>query len=221
MSMIEMTRTGMKYFKEVRKTDQHLYDLAKNDELKIRNDKDQELINSLNSKDKLQKHVRAPIEFKEGEYRLHDEDEDTSSSKLESRAWNHGARIYSTKDAIETFRSQSEKYNYANVSHEFSDGNDQTPTNTTSPEYVYARSNSNQPAASSSSPGTPINRSQNINRTRTRTRTQTQTQTANNTNDNSYSPQSNRSNQSNRNFTNKTNNKLNQSVKHYRLNFIR
>jgi hypothetical protein len=196
MSAINCARTGVKYFNEVRKLDQDLYNVANHDELKIRNDKDQKLINSLNSKDKLQKHVRAPIEFDEGEYRLPDEDEDTSSG---------GTRIYSTKDSIETYRSQSEKYNYANLTHEFSDGNDQTPTNTTSPEYVHSRSNSNQPEASSSSPGTPINRSQNINGTRI------QTQTVNNTNDNSYSPQSNRSNQSNRNFTNKINNKLNQS----------
>jgi hypothetical protein len=93
---------------------------------------------------------------------------------LESRSWNEGARIYTTRDSIETFRSQSERYNYPKITSEFDDEVDSTLTNTTVPEYVYAYaySDTNVSIASSSS-NAPL-----INHTRA-------------TNENFHAPQSN------------------------------
>ncbi|RIA82706.1 hypothetical protein C1645_743581 [Glomus cerebriforme] len=72
---------------------------------------------------------------------------------LESRSWNEGARIYSTRNSIETFRSQSERYNRLKISPGFGNKVDNTSTNKISPGYVYAYaySNNNISIASSSS----------------------------------------------------------------------
>ncbi|PKK77675.1 hypothetical protein RhiirC2_844126 [Rhizophagus irregularis] len=123
---------------------------------------------------------------------------------LESRSWNEGARIYSTRDSIETFRSQSERYNYPKITSEFGDEVYSTITNTTVPEYVYsyAYSDTNMSIASSSS-NAPL-----INHTRA-------------TNENFLSPQSNWSVMSSQNnqdtiMTNEFN-QSNQSEKNTRL----
>ncbi|RIA95694.1 hypothetical protein C1645_757037, partial [Glomus cerebriforme] len=147
-SLICVAKTGITYRRDVHEKDQYIYNLAKQEELTIRNE-DQKL--------DVKKHLLNPVEFGPGKIKLYEKKssmaKDPNKSAIDLPTlfdWITKPTIFSTKDAIETFRYQSERYNYASVD-EFGDGVGQTPTNTTSPEYVYARSNSNQPVTSSSS----------------------------------------------------------------------
>jgi hypothetical protein len=77
--------------------------------------------------------------------------DDNSADILESRSWNEGAKIYTTRNAIETFRSQSEKYHRANIVSKFDDEVDNTQMDTTNSEYVYAYATSNNSLSVASS----------------------------------------------------------------------
>ncbi|GES90915.1 hypothetical protein GLOIN_2v1804780 [Rhizophagus clarus] len=171
---VSFVQSGINYRDSTEKEDKHIYRLAKMDKegLNIRNEVEQNFIGSLNNnREKVEEHFIKPFGIDPSYVDL-DSDNDcdikdndsTNDDKAkqntpntpntrdktinESRSWNEGAKIYSTRDAIETFRSQNERYNYIGIADETGHGADQTPTN---PEYVhvYAHSNSNLPVTSS------------------------------------------------------------------------
>ncbi|CAB4379788.1 unnamed protein product [Rhizophagus irregularis] len=174
-TLVSFVQTGITYHEEVENKDKLIYNLAEIEKkgLNIQCVDDQNSISSFNDPKKVEELFTKPVEFEPSEIDPDSDSDDNNYTKANnmndnkasfttsktpntrdkiingSRSWNEGAKIYSTRDAIETFRFQYERHNN-NVAYETGDDVDQTPT---SSEYVYvnARSNSSLPVSSSSS----------------------------------------------------------------------